>query len=260
MMTEATEEKVWISPGPGEWTPTLQREALAMLREPFPAETVGILPKPYKRESPKGDCKECGGYHGLPAVHLDYVGHAAVTDRLLTVDPWWDWEPFSTDDMGLPALDSQGNMWIKLTIAKVTRIGYGDGPDAKQRIGDAIRNAGIRFGIALQLWSKDELESLIGNEKAKASRRKAPKSSTPANAGSRVTATDPATDGQEGMTAKHKNRLISHLAKMEPPIRGGDAQQAHIKVLLGLNEMVPITKLTVDQGAELFKLLGIDPS
>ena len=29
----------------------------------------------------------------------------------------------------------------------------------KERIGDAIRNAAMRFGVALDLWSKEELES-----------------------------------------------------------------------------------------------------
>jgi hypothetical protein len=31
----------------------------------------------------------------------------------------------------------------------------------KERIGDAIRNAAMRFGIALDLWSKEELESTL---------------------------------------------------------------------------------------------------
>ena len=54
---------------------------LKKLREPFPPHQISKLPKPYSRESAKGNCKECGGYHGLPAVHLDYVRHAALTDR-----------------------------------------------------------------------------------------------------------------------------------------------------------------------------------
>lgn len=113
-------------------------EAMSALRKPFPKESVGKLPK--------------GG------VMLDYVGHAAVTDRLLTVDPTWSWEPVAFDSEGLPALDSKGGLWIRLTVAGVTRLGYGDGPDNKQRIGDAIRNAAMRFGVALDLWSKEELE------------------------------------------------------------------------------------------------------
>lgn len=148
------------------------RVALEELRKEFPAGTVGVLPKPYKRTSPKGTCKECGGYHGLPAVHLDFVGHAAVTDRLLTVDPEWNWEPLALDERGLPALDRDGNLWIRLTVAGVTRIGVGTGTSMKERIGDALRNAAMRFGVALSLWTKDELES--GHAEAKATTQTAP--------------------------------------------------------------------------------------
>lgn len=129
------------------------------LRAPFPREVVGKLPKPYKRDSPKSQCRECGGYHGLPAAHLDYVGHAAVTDRLLSVDPEWSWEPMGLTPEGLPALDREGNLWIQLTINGHTRPGVGDGSSMKERIGDALRNAAMRFGVALDLWSKEELES-----------------------------------------------------------------------------------------------------
>jgi hypothetical protein len=136
---------------------------LALLREPFPPNQISKLPKPYKKDSPKGNCQECGGYHGLPAVHLDYVGHAALTARLLDADPNWAWEPVAVDDKGLPALDRDGGLWIKLTVCGVTRLGYGDadgksGPSAtKERIGDALRNAAMRFGAALDLWHKGDL-------------------------------------------------------------------------------------------------------
>jgi hypothetical protein len=136
---------------------------LDLLRAPFDAHQISKLPKPYKRDSPKGNCRECGGYHGLPAAHLDYVGHAAITDRLLDCDPEWSWEPLSFGPDGLPVLDKDGGMWIRLTVCGQTRLGYGDaqgktGPDAtKERIGDAIRNAAMRFGAALALWHKGEL-------------------------------------------------------------------------------------------------------
>ena len=107
------------------------------LRKPFPPESVGKLPK--------------GG------VMLDYVGHAAVTDRLLTVDPEWSWEPFAIGADGLPAIDRNNNLWIRLTICGVTRIGVGDGKSAKECIGDAIRNGAMRFGVALDLWAKENL-------------------------------------------------------------------------------------------------------
>ena len=138
---------------------------LSKLREPFPENQISKLPKPYKSDSPKGNCKECGGYHGLPAVHLKYVGHAALTDRLLDTDPAWTWEPLALKD-GLPSFDESGGLWIKLTVCGITRLGYGHaakkvymdpGAREKEVIGDALRNAAMRFGAALDLWHKGEL-------------------------------------------------------------------------------------------------------
>lgn len=112
----------------------------AALRRPFPPEQVGKLPK--------------------AGIELDYVGHAATTDRLLEVDPEWTWEPFALTAEGLPAITSSGELWIRLTVAGVTRIGVGDagnGKGSKEAIGDALRNAAMRFGVALDLWSKEDL-------------------------------------------------------------------------------------------------------
>jgi hypothetical protein len=140
--------------------PGMTPERAALLRKPFPDNVIGKVPKPYQRDAAKGNCSECGGYHGLPATHLSYVGHAAVTDRLLSIDPHWSWEPVAFDDQGLPAFDARKNLWIKLTVCGVTRYGVGDGSSVKECIGDAIRNAAMRFGVALDLWSKDELEQV----------------------------------------------------------------------------------------------------
>ena len=51
----------------------------------------------------------------------------------------------------------KGNLWIRLTVAGVTRIGVGDGKSMKEIIGDAIRNSAMRFGVALDLWAKEDL-------------------------------------------------------------------------------------------------------
>jgi hypothetical protein len=135
------------------------------------------------------DGKYCGGYHSL-SVHLDYVGHAALTDRLLEVDPEWSWEPMAVGQDGLPAFDREGGLWIKLSICGVTRLGYGDaqgksGANAvKEAIGDALRNAGMRFGAALDLWHKGDLQSAAdekGSEEAPALRT-APATEPPATA------------------------------------------------------------------------------
>lgn len=103
---------------------------------------------------------------------LSYVGHAAVTEMLLRHDPLWSWRPCGTSETGEPVVDRDEKgrptgMWIELTIHGHTRIGYGgveptdrrsDGDLIKEIIGDGIRNAGMRFGIALNLWSKSDLE------------------------------------------------------------------------------------------------------
>jgi hypothetical protein len=145
---------------------------LALLRQPFPPNQISKLPKPKNKDAPKGHCNECGGWHGLPAVHLDYVGHAALTDRLLDADPTWTWEPLSMSTDGLPVLDGYGGMWIKLTVCGVTRLGYGDAGDKsggnaiKEVIGDALRNAAMRFGAALELWHKGDLHGEHDREHA----------------------------------------------------------------------------------------------
>lgn len=145
---------------------TTKKTGLELLREPFLPHQISKLPKPYKKDSPKGNCAECGGYHGLPAAHLDYVGHAALTDRLLDADPAWSWEPVAFSAEGLPQFDKTGGLWIRLTVCGITRLGYGHaegkaymdiGAREKEVIGDALRNAAMRFGAALDLWHKGDL-------------------------------------------------------------------------------------------------------
>lgn len=143
----------------------VKKTGLELLREKFPDHQISLLPKPYKKDSEKGNCSVCGGYHGLPAAHLEYVGHAALTDRLLDADPNWNWEPLSVEN-GLPKFDVSGGLWIKLTVCGTTRLGYGHATESqykdvgareKEVIGDALRNAAMRFGAALDLWHKGDL-------------------------------------------------------------------------------------------------------
>ena len=128
-------------------TDAKQLQGLLKLREPFPKEQIGKLPK--------------GG------IQLDFLGHGYLTQRLLDVDPLWNWEPVALDPTGLPLLDEHGGLWIRLTVCGVTRLGYGDaggrkGPDAtKVAIGDALRNAGMRFGLALDLWCKGDPDAAV---------------------------------------------------------------------------------------------------
>jgi hypothetical protein len=147
-------------------------EQAKALREPFPADVIGQLPRIWckacseanKRgagtcdKHVKAKCRACGNTITSAHLHLSYVGHAEATDRFLQVDTDWKWEPLAYTPNGLPQFDEFGGLWIKLTIAGVTRLGYGDaqgkkGADAiKETIGDALRNAGLRFGVAIDLW------------------------------------------------------------------------------------------------------------
>jgi hypothetical protein len=111
-----------------------------------PADLIGQLP----------------GRGGSPP--LDYLNHAYVTRALIECDPCWSWEPMSYAEDGQPCfvLDKQGNpqaLWIWVTVHGVRRPGFGacdrpGTPDSvKSIISDALTNAGMRFGIALSLWT-----------------------------------------------------------------------------------------------------------
>ena len=116
----------------------MNTEQAKQLRAAFKPEQIGKLPK--------------GG------TTLDYVGHAEVTDRLLEVDPDWTWRPTPP----WPGFENVEGLFIELTVCGVTRPGFGEisggfspGDKIKSAIGDAIRNAAMRFGVALDLWMKD---------------------------------------------------------------------------------------------------------
>jgi hypothetical protein len=108
-------------------------------------------------------------------VELSYVGHGEITKALSEIDPEWTWEPVLGAD-GLPAIRIQkgqiprrdrdpilvdmATMWGRLTLNGVTRWAVGSveahKPDLdKELVSDLLRNAGMRFGIALGLWIGD---------------------------------------------------------------------------------------------------------
>ncbi len=114
---------------------------------------VGKLPK--RR-------KNADGSWGAP-VFLDYVGHADITKILIEVDPLWNWEPVAWEN-GRPAIterDGIATLWVRVTLLGKTMLGCGSVNASKEDldkelIGDALRNAAMRFGIALALWSNAE--------------------------------------------------------------------------------------------------------
>lgn len=158
------------------YTREQQLEALHKLREPFAPSEIRYLPRVWCRAcksagwngckdhpvSKCGKCKQKMPNNGH--IDLAYVGHAEATNRLLNVDPFWGYQPLSLDERGLPQFDGYKGLWIRLTVCGMERLGYGHagdktGGDAiKETIGDAIRNAGMRFGMALDLWTSSDLE------------------------------------------------------------------------------------------------------
>lgn len=158
----------------------MNQDTADLLRREFDKKQIGKLPRVTCKACSQGNgqcgehkrakCRQCSAYVSSQHIHLDYVGHAAVTDRLLQADPDWTWEPMAFAADGLPAFDRNGGLWIRLTVAGTTKIGYGDaqgknGPNAvKETIGDAIRNAAMRFGVALDLWAKEDLSTQRGEK------------------------------------------------------------------------------------------------
>lgn len=111
----------------------------------------------------KARCDVCHAYVSTQHIHIDYLGHAETTRCLIEIDPDWSWEPVAWDGAA-PALIERGGelvMWGRLTVLGKTlpcvgSVEKGKFETDKQLIGDLIRNGAMRFGIALQLWSKQE--------------------------------------------------------------------------------------------------------
>ena len=106
------------------------------LRKPFPPDQIGKIP----------------ASKGRPA--LDYVGHAAVTDRLNKIAPDWT---YTVDNMSAAG----DTVWIRgtMVIGGVSRVEFGDGKDPKEAVGNFIRRGAMRFGVAIDLWSREELDT-----------------------------------------------------------------------------------------------------
>ena len=102
-------------------------------------------------------------------VNLSYVSHSEITRILISVDAMWSWEPIEWIN-GRPAIhieNGMATMWGKMTLLGKTMICVGsaraDKADyEKELIGDLLRNGSMRYGIALNLWSKQDSGSSGG--------------------------------------------------------------------------------------------------
>ena len=96
-------------------------------------------------------------------VNLSYVSHSEITRILITIDAGWSWEPIEWIN-GRPAIhieNGMATMWGKMTLLGKPMICVGsaraDKPEyEKELIGDLLRNGSMRYGIALNLWSKQD--------------------------------------------------------------------------------------------------------
>jgi hypothetical protein len=83
--------------------------------------------------------------------------------------------------------------------------------------------------------------------KAPTTTREAPKSSTP---------TAP-TEPSDEWDAKQRNKVIAHLSRLTPPVRGDVPVAMHCSTILGLEEVMPLAKLNAEQGQRLAQMLGV---
>jgi hypothetical protein len=127
------------------WQPGDQLPAWAKkLQEPFPPAEVGLRPQvwcPKCRDEkiggklkfcgmPAGEkgsggvehvrkkCRDCGQNITQAHLHLSYIGHAHITDRLLATDPKWTWRPMGRDipEEVMTAAIATGNLAIIQTV------------------------------------------------------------------------------------------------------------------------------------------------
>lgn len=147
---------------------------------------------------------------------LDFVGHADITRILIEIDPQWSWEPVAFDDHGLPAIKVENGLahmagW--LTVLGVRRLGVAsvahNKPDLyKELVSDFLRNAGMRFGIALNLWTKSEWDDIPTNSTvvrpATTTTTSNPKAQKPT-----VTTVTPDPNIPSKITPQQKNQFLS---------------------------------------------------
>lgn len=110
--------------------------SLEHLKIPFDRKQIGKIP----------------ASSGRPA--LDFVGHAIVVQRLNQYAPDWSYTVEET-------FEANGKFWIRgtMTICAVSRVEYGMGKNPLEAMSHFVRRAAMRFGVATDLWSKEESES-----------------------------------------------------------------------------------------------------
>jgi hypothetical protein len=189
---------------------------------------------------------------------LSYVSHAEITRILIEIDPMWNWQPVAWQD-GRPATHEANGMitmWGTLTLLGKDLIGVGsvrsDKPDyEKELVGDFLRNAAMRFGICLSLWTKQD-QSSQSPIRSLPSAHPAQGMSADQVEQSFVQAANVIKIG--GVISDKQKGLISSLGK---EVADGDIQP----IIQELFEKTNLNTLTTKEGSELIKhLMGMRKS
>jgi hypothetical protein len=237
------------------------------LREPFAPSQIGKLPKGGDdvAKSAYQRCEVCKQKAPPHHWHVDYVGHAIVTDRLNRVvgtDGWSYTRPERVhDDRGK----------LLAVISEMTILGHTKGIEVggpatsastyagqlKTAISDYICRAAMRFGVALDLWAKQELESLTYEDRQDTGQADSHRSTQ----GPEVGATSPAPASGSTSNVVDLNRINSP-AKAKAYIKGqSEGWRARFMQhsaaapddpgLKGCSELVVLQRLIARTNAEL---------
>jgi hypothetical protein len=213
-------------------------------------------------------------------INLAYVSHAEITRILIEIDPMWNWQPVAWVD-GRPAIheaNGVATMWGTLTLLGKSLVGVGsvraDKPDLdKELVGDFLRNAAMRFGICLSLWSKQDWETPRNNVSSvhtsypmsqvevEKSKQAHPANVQPKNSVSdalsdaqieQAFTTPPKPTAKIGSLISDKQKgLVSSLGK---EVAGGDISA----ILKQLFDKTNLNTLTTKEGSDLIKhLMGM---
>lgn len=180
-------------------------------------------------------------------MSLDFVGHADITRILIEIDPNWQWVPIAWDN-GRPAIHVENGiatMWGELRLLGQARLGVGSVRADKQEldkelVGDFLRNAAMRFGICLSLWTKQEWDDL---NTSKAPAPKAKQTGTAAKTSAKASTASPEA-GSEMLSDAQLSQFQSACAreKISPELV---AANAGVK----WGEPIPATKLVALRAA-----------
>lgn len=142
-----------IAPPDSPWWPWLRR--------PFPPNAQGKLTKSKtNRQAPR--CDICGANHDNPGggVHVDYIGHAFLRERLNEVP--WSWTPYLTGAGEPMVVQEKDEAWMpfRITVMGVVREEVAVCPLSKSEWpkvlwSDVITRGAMAHGVGLELWQKD---------------------------------------------------------------------------------------------------------